>query len=86
MEGTSQPCKMARQGVSTAREERRDMGVKEGRVDSKKLVMGGFQFLKNRGWIFWMRCGCMGYPNFPIKRAVAAGSEKSKSVCCDSGE
>jgi len=40
MEGTSQPCKMARQGVSTAREERRDMGEKEGRVDSKNLVMG----------------------------------------------
>ena len=41
MEGTSQPCKMARQGVSTAREEKRDMGEKEGRVDSRNLVKGG---------------------------------------------
>lgn len=36
MEGTNQPCKMARQGVSTAREERRDMGVKERRVEAKR--------------------------------------------------
>ena len=41
MEGTSQPCKMARQGVSTAREEKRDMGEKEGRGDSRNLVKGG---------------------------------------------
>ena len=36
MEGTNQPCKMAKMGVSTARRERRDMGVKEGRVESKR--------------------------------------------------
>ena len=38
MEGTNQPCKMARQGVSTAREERRDMGVKERRVEAKRRI------------------------------------------------
>ena len=36
MEGTNQPCNMAKMGVSTARRERRDMGVKEGRVESKR--------------------------------------------------
>ena len=49
MEGTSQPCKMARQGVSTAREERRDMGEKERRMDSKNLVMGEVSIFEEYG-------------------------------------
>ena len=48
MEGTNHPCKMARQGVSTAREERRDMGFKERGVESKRR----FQFFEfKRGGI-----------------------------------
>jgi len=51
MEGTNHPCRMARQGVSTAREERRDMGVKEWGVESK--LWGGFQFFEylRRGFL-----------------------------------
>ena len=36
MEGTNQPCKMAKMGMSTAREERGDM--KERRVKAKGTV------------------------------------------------
>ena len=68
MEGTNHPCKMARQGESTAREERRDMGFKERGWGPKE----GFNFwnLKGEGFVatkdFWMRCECTEYPKFPI--------------------
>ena len=39
-EGASQPCRMARQGINTAREERRDMGRE---IGAQKIVFKAFQ-------------------------------------------